>query len=429
MTHLPESRILPTTQGSTTTRLGVAAMAAVALGAIALTTVQTGSPASAGGQSGVGQGPVGAYACRQYLENPDDSYLPPEATKWRVHSGTVAEAPNGDMLYAFYGGRTEGSPDQSLYLSRLPKGESTWSKPELLFSEPDHADGNPVLMTDGDTVHLFFVTVFGRGWEQASIRRIASDDSGETWSEPSFIREQWGWMTGTRAFRMSNGEVLLPVYDEGASSSGFMIADEDMENWQSFPAKHKDWLRAPNGAIQPSVVEVDPGHLIAYMRTSDDDIFRSQSTDYGRTWSTPERTELGNPNSRVALFNLESDHLLVAYNPWIEHRSPMRLSSTSNAEKTWTPPWSFTVDVENLDGPQFTYPYLEQADDGMVHLAYTANRDRMAELVFNEEYLQSGVSMLSQNGYGEGWGATEYRDGQVRAVESCSYGMGEGTPR
>jgi len=399
----------------------VAAATALAVTATGL-LADSGSSASAEGRSGVAQGPSGAYACRQYLGLPDNAHLPAGTTKWRVHAGTLAEAPNGDLLYAFYGGRSEGSADQNLYISRMPRGASTWGQPTLLFDEPGKADGNPVLWTDGDTVHAFFVTIFGHGWQQASIRHISSIDNGASWSVPSDIHEEWGWMTGTRPFRMSNGEVLLPVYDEGASSAGFMVADKDMKSWQAFPANHDDWLRSPHGSIQPSVVELEPGHLLAYLRTGDGDVFRSQSTDYGRTWSQPERSELGNPNSRVALLKLDNGHLVVGYNPWTEHHSPLRLSLSTDATKTWAPPWAYTADIENKIGPQYTYPYMIQASDGMVHMAYTANRDRMGELVFNEEFLESGVSMLSK----DGWGATEFRNGRVSAVASCKYSMGTG---
>jgi predicted neuraminidase len=373
---------------------------------------------------GVAQGPPGGYACRQYLDLPDWSYLPPEATKWRVHASTLTEAPNGDLLLAFFGGTSEGASNQNLYMARLPHGSRTWGKPQLLFDEPGKADGNPVLWTDGSTVRLFFVTIFGRGWEQASIREMSSTDNGSTWSSPTFVREEWGWMTGTAPVRMSNGEVLLPVYDEGEFSTGFMVFDKELKDWQAFPAKHEDWLRSPNGSIQASVVELEPGHLLAYLRTVDDDIFRSQSFDYGRTWSEPERSEIGNPSSRVALLKLDNGHLLTAYNPWTEHRSPLRLSLSTDTKKTWTPPWAFNSDVENRIGPQFTYPYLIQGKDGMIHMAYTANRDKMAHLVFNEEYLLSGVSLHSTPSFDS---RTEFRNGRVSTVKECRYGMGVGT--
>jgi predicted neuraminidase len=374
--------------------------------------------------SGVAQGPAGGYACRQYLELPASTFLPPDATKWRVHASTMTEAPNGDLLFAFFGGTSEGAPNQNIYMARLPHGAKTWEKPQLLFDEPGKADGNPVLWTDGSTVRLFFVTIFGHGWEEASIRQIESTDNGTTWSSPTYLREEWGWMTGTRPFRMSNGEVLLPVYDEGKFSSGFMIADREMTDWKAYPANHDEWLRSPNGAIQPSVVELEPGHLLAYMRTVDDDIFRSQSFDYGRTWSTPERSELGNPSSRIDLLKLANGHLVVGYNPWTEHRSPLRLSLSTDVKKTWTPPWAFSVDVENRIGPQFTYPYLIQTRDGMIHMAYTANRDKMAHLVFNEEYLQSGVSLLSTPTLDA---KTQFRNGRVSTVKACDYPMAGAT--
>ncbi|MFI7700375.1 exo-alpha-sialidase [Nonomuraea sp. NPDC049480] len=372
---------------------------AVAVGAVPYLSTES---------SDVAVQPTGSYACRQDVAAPDPAVR-------RVHSASLGQAPNGDLLTVYYGGTNEGSADQALYLSRLAAGKRTWSKPEVVFDEAGKADGNPILWSDGKRLYLFFVTIMGHGWEQAGIRLVTSDDSGRTWSAPSWIREEWGWMTGTNAIRMSNGEVLLPIYDEDAFSSGFYVFSPDMSSWKAYPEEHGSWIRTPKGSIQPTVVEVEPGRLIAYMRTGDGAIHRSESKDFARTWSAPVAEPIGNPNSRVAALKLDSGKLVLAYNPWVEHRSPMRLSLSPDKGRTW----ENTVDVEAQSGPQFTYPLLTQTRDGFVHMVYSYNRNNIRHVVFNEQYLRDSVGLLSN--YPEHT-ITEFKNGVRRnVVRQCSY--------
>ncbi|MEW1843613.1 sialidase family protein [Nonomuraea angiospora] len=357
--------------------------------------------------------PTGSYACRQDVAAPD-----PNVPK--VHAAAIAQAPTGDILTVYYGGTSEGAPNQALYLSRLAVGKKTWSKPEVVFDEPGKADGNPVLWSDGKRLYLFFVTIEGHGWEQAPIRLITSDDGGHTWSEPASIRKEWGWMVGTNPIRMSNGEVLLPIYDEAESSSGFYVFSQDMSSWKAYPEEHTSWIRTAKSSIQPTVVEVEPGKLVAYMRTGDGAIYKSVSTDFARTWSAPVAEPIGNPNSRIAALKLDNGKLVLAYNPWVEHRSPMRVSLSPDKGRTW----ENSVDVEAQSGPQFTYPVMTQSADGFIHMVYSYNRNNIRHVVFNESYLRDAVGLLSN------WPEhtiTEFKNGVRRnVVRQCSYTPSKG---
>ncbi|MEQ4719531.1 sialidase family protein [Nonomuraea sp. B19D2] len=357
--------------------------------------------------------PTGSYACRQDVAAPD-----PNVPK--VHAAAIAQAPTGDILTVYYGGTSEGASNQALYLSRLAVGKRTWSTPEVVFDEPGKADGNPVLWSDGKRLYLFFVTIEGHGWEQAPIRLITSDDGGHTWSGPTYIRREWGWMVGTNPIRMSNGEVLVPIYDEAGSSSGFYVFSQDMSSWKAYPEEHTSWIRTPKSSIQPTVVEVEPGKLVAYMRTGDGAIYKSQSTDFARTWSAPVAEPIGNPNSRIAALKLDNGKLVLAYNPWVEHRSPMRVSLSPDKGRTW----ENSVDVEAQSGPQFTYPVMTQSSDGFIHMVYSYNRNNIRHVVFNEQYLRDAVGLLSN------WPQhtiTEFKNGVRRNVVSrCSYTPAKG---
>src|SRR5690625_7516697 len=103
-------------------------------------------------------------------------------------------------------------------------------------------------------------------------------------------------MLDTNPIKMSNGEVLLPVYRENSpTGAGFMISDDGFETWEVYPSVESEW---PGPGIMAAVAELSPGELIAYLRNQKV-LLKTQSTDYGRTWTSPEETDLPNPWSQI----------------------------------------------------------------------------------------------------------------------------------
>lgn len=348
-----------------------------------------------------------AYACRQDIHPQDPDYP-------GVHVASLQKAPNGDLLYSFYAGTREKATDVATYMSRMSVGSKTWTEPHVIFDEPDKPDGNAVLWADNNTTYLFFSTIRGDEWTEADLRLIRSQDNGATWTAPEQIRQEWGWLFGTRPFRMSNGEVIVPIYSETRWAAGWYIPSDNYSTWVPFPSDNDaDWPRSPNGAIQPSTVELEPGHLLAYMRTRDRAIYKTESFDYGRHWTPAEPTHLPNNNARVALLKLDSGDLLLAYNPITSGRNILRLSLSTDQGNTWTS----HVDVESDPGAEFSYPYLVQTGDGMIHLAYTHRRQSMRHLVFNEEFVRAGSDLPSNPQPVK----AEYRHGELQSTSACHY--------
>ncbi|MFI0366636.1 exo-alpha-sialidase [Actinomadura sp. 1N219] len=353
-----------------------------------------------------GGGTDRAYACRQDI-HPQDANYP------STHVASMVKAPNGDLLYSFYAGTQEGDEDVGTYVSRMPVGSRTWQPPVLAFDEPGKPDGNAVLWAEGRTTYLMISTIMGDEWEEAILRLLRSDDNGRTWSAPETVRSEWGYLFGTRPFTMSNGEVLVPIYDERTWASGWYIPKDDYRTWVQLPADNADWPTSPNGAIQPSTVELEPGHLLTFMRTSDKEIYRTESFDYGRTWSPAVSTGLPNPNARIALLKLHDGRLLLAHNPAASGRGTLRLSLSDDGGKTW----SEGSDVESEDGTEFSYPYLIQTPDHMIHLSYTHRRENMRHVVFNEAFVRAGIDIPSRHAAGR----TEYRKGSLAEAAACHY--------
>ena len=71
-----------------------------------------------------------------------------------------------------------------------------------------------------------------------------------------------------------------------------------------------------HGHVHANVVELEPGHLVAFMRNREAyRIHRSESFDYGETWSEPKPTPRPNNTSSISAIKLQSGRVAIAYNP------------------------------------------------------------------------------------------------------------------
>lgn len=129
------------------------------------------------------------------------------------------------------------------------------------------------------------------------------------------------------------------------------------------------------GVIQPALWQSAPGcvHLLA--RSSNGALYRSDSSDSGRTWSSLVRTELPSNNSGIAVGRLHDGALVLASNPVAENwgaRTPLRLSVSFDNGQTWP----HSLDIETGPG-EYSYPSLVATPRG-VAVVYTWKRERIA---------------------------------------------------
>jgi len=316
-----------------------------------------------------------------------------------AHSASIEVLPNGDLFATWFAGSREGARDVDLYGARRVSGQLFWSKPEIVVaSTPDHSAGNSTLWYDNQTskLWLFYVIEEGTNWEEAVVKRMYSTDLGLTWSEPIYVKKEWGWMSGTDLVELSNGDLLLPLYDEGGATGPkwsvmFYISEDRGDTWDVFPKDRQ--LTSPKGMIQGNVVELESGHLLMYARTRDTWVYKSESTDFGRTWSVSEKTDIPNNNARIALEKLDSGALVLVYNPVPYRggpRNPLRVALSYDNGVTWP----YMKDIEN--GPalaEYSYPWLTQGPDGYLHIAYTFRRTRIRYAKLNEAWIISGKDL------------------------------------
>ncbi len=168
--------------------------------------------------------------------------------------------------------------------------------------------------------------------------------------------------------------------------SAFRISDDQGESWRMV------MMPKSNGHVHPTIVELEPGHLVAFMRNREAyRIHKSESFDYGDSWSEPVPTPLPNNNSSISVTKLASGRIAVAYNPtstpdptpgkaaWPGLRCPVAVALSEDGGETfpiirWMERGEGFMGEENrTNNLQYEYPYIMQGQDGALHLAYASH--------------------------------------------------------
>ena len=187
------------------------------------------------------------------------------------HPACLTELANGDLYLVYYGGQGEYARDTAVFGSRLAKGSRTWTPPQAIARDPFRSLGNGVVWQAPDgLVWLFYVVRYGETWSTSRIQAKISRDNAATWSDAFMLHEGAGMMVRNRPIVLQDGDYLLPIYHEtgndpevvGAESTSlFLRYQKASGQWKQTGA-----IRSKKGNIQPAVVEVSPGRLIAYSR-------------------------------------------------------------------------------------------------------------------------------------------------------------------
>ncbi len=311
------------------------------------------------------------------------------------HASTVLPLDNGEVMVAWFGGKHEKNPDVEIYVSvRSAAGE--WSKPVVVSDNDNVAHWNPVLYKrqNGEII-LYFK--YGAEIPTWITKYVISKDNGKTWSEPRVLVE--GDVGGRgpvkdKCLRLSDGTLLAPASTEGGKWLCFIDrSDDDGLAWERTEYFAQPKYHGLNvGLIQPTLWESAPGTVHCFMRSNAGAIYRSDSGDYGKTWSKPRRTRLPNNNSGIDCARDDSGRLWLLYNPvgvnW-GVRYPLMLACSDNNGKSFEPILNcepgFKCAPAVLDpkkkqskqaGGEFSYPAIVYEGDKL-YVSYTYNRKQI----------------------------------------------------
>lgn len=329
------------------------------------------------------------------------------------HAPALLELENGDILCAWFAGTFEGSADVSIICARLPKGADKWEEPVPVSCDPERSEQNPSLFAGPDGAVWAMYTaqkdrVAGKDNMQftSQVRCQKSFDGGKTWGDYETVFPEEGTFARQPIQILSNGRWIFGNWlcresPDGLANdpSAFQISDDQGKTWRQV------MMPGSNGRVHPNVVELEPGHLAAFMRSREADfIYRSDSFDNGDSWSEPVPTALPNNNSSISAIKLKSGRIAIAYNhasapeavkngsAWPGLRCPVAVALSEDGGKTWPLIRNMELgegyigDENKSNNRQYEYPYLMQARDGMLHLAFAYHdRESVKWMTFREE--------------------------------------------
>lgn len=346
----------------------------------------------------------------------ESTYIFPTQDK-HVHSSSIVECPNGDLLATwFYGSGERSANDVRVQGARLKKGAAAWSTVFELADTPDLPDCNPVLFIDKqEKLWLFWMVVHTNRWERTILKyKTSTDYQGDgapVWSwqdiillkpgksfaddlkagfkEIGYPENMWaeyakaytdmlvdnasdpvktdiGWMTRTPVLTLKSGRILIPLYSDGFNVSLAAYSDDQGATW----AASKPIVGLGN--IQPAIVEREDGTLLAYMRDNGVEpkrIIEASSQDGGATWSIGTDMAFKNSGGSVSACSLGNGRWALVFNDAEEGRHNLAIALSEDEGKTWP----FKKILENSEDQQrsFAYPTVLRGSDGNVHISYS----------------------------------------------------------
>ena len=191
--------------------------------------------------------------------------------------------------------------------------------------------------------------------------------------------------------RLSNGDLLAPNSVEDSRGAGKSmptfcrqakpsggLSEPIAFLWAGGFVRLKDELEPDSdGLIQPSAIGRPGLARRVYMlaRSAFGYVYRTASSDYGRTWEPAQPTSVPNNNSGLDCVLVRSGAVVLCCNPVGQNwgkRTPLSLLYSADAGDSW----ERLCDLETADG-EFSYPAII-ADGDRLHVTYTHNRENIA---------------------------------------------------
>jgi len=331
----------------------------------------------------------------------------------------IVQAPDGSLIAGWMtGGNMEPADDHIAVCARSYDGGETWSEPEVLVGEGKENGAASLFEIDGRLYQM------ASRWEDnygvwKYVRR-ESLDNGKTWVNevPIKLIEGEGLSSSFGNFiRLQNGELMCAVNtmtlrdkplqagverlvyaknEEEAAAMAPRTEDETHAIWMdkyiygmATALVNEDlteftplggFNNRPLGLLEGQIIQLKNGNLAMIVRAEwGGFLWRSDSTDNGRTWCDAYPLDIPNPSTLATVLRLPDGRIALFHNAIGEFgkkSSRNRLSIwVSNDEME---SWYIKTDV--IFGGQNAYPCPYILKDGRIVFTYDKDR-RLAKFV------------------------------------------------
>lgn len=323
-------------------------------------------------------------------ENYKEGFVVFPGTFVQNHGSSLAELDDGSVLITWFAGLKEAGPDIQIFSVRyFPDGH--YSQPSVVVKRHerpkysllrDKSVGNTALFLDSEKkLWLFYNAIPFGGWSLAMVNYKVSRDGGKTWSNAERFISGFGNLVRNKPVSIDDNSFILPIYTELFTHKGYacLVRYRDAK----IVSKECGSAAEREGAIQPAVVRMRDGRLIAFFRDKKrKNVYRSESSDGGITWEKPAPTNLPNSNSAVAAVSVSGDRILIVYNNSLQKRTPLSVAVSKDYGKKFF----HLRDLENSDAG-YSYPEIIRTKDSKFHIVYSYEGKTIKHVVFDEKWL------------------------------------------
>lgn len=199
-----------------------------------------------------------------------EAYLPSDCIQ--NHAANLLPLENGDLLCVWFAGTQEGISDIHIYMSRLNKGETEWSKTVKLSEDPTRSEQNPILFHAPDgKLWLLYTAQKSGNQDTAIVRYRISEDNGYSWGTIETLFDTPGIFVRQPIVLLDNGEWLLPIFYCYTSPGKKWTGNKDVSAVKISKDQGKTWeeYEVPNsvGCVHMNVEKLDDGTLLALFRS------------------------------------------------------------------------------------------------------------------------------------------------------------------
>lgn len=294
----------------------------------------------------------------------------------QCHVSTIVATREG-FVAAWFGGTAEMNKDVGIWVAR--HDGTAWTTPvEVANGESGgtrHPCWNPVLFQPKEGPLLLFYKVGPHPKTWWGMLRT-SDDAGKTWSEAGKLPEGFLGPIKNKPVQLADGTLLCPTSTEHDGwRVHFERSSDGGKTWEKTgPVNDGKTF----GAIQPSILRLPDGKLLALCRSRQQKIVQIESSDGGKTWGEMTATSLPNPNSGIDAVTLADGRHLLVYNHTVKGRSPLNVAVSADGRT-----WKAALVLEDKPGDEYSYPAVIQTADGQIHITYTWKRQRVKHVVLD----------------------------------------------
>lgn len=204
------------------------------------------------------------------------------------------------------------------------------------------------------------------------LRAFRLAPNGETWEDAGRVFDNT--INNFPPIKLRTGDWMMSrrPYDYKTTGVHFIVGGvKALDQWESFPvlgsaseltAEEPDWWVLPDDSL--AAVFRD-NRRSGYL-------YRSFSTDDGRTWSTPVRTNFPDATSKICGVRLSDGRYVLVSNPRPGKRDPLTLAVSPDG-------LVFTKMLYLVGGRHIDYPYVLE-HDGYLYIAFSGGKQSVEVL-------------------------------------------------